>query len=140
MQRVPDRSSRPGDTQARNEEKREVIGRLRDVLRSCCTLLEKTSQIPINGDVNLLQCILKCASPLAASRITCLAQSPRRQMSKVQSRASEACKAFPVPRLCALHARPMSNGQIRLCLTEHAARGAAAAAEAGSPEELMMKM
>ncbi|CAK0744637.1 hypothetical protein CVIRNUC_001563 [Coccomyxa viridis] len=57
--RVPDKSSRPGDTQAKNEEKREVIGRLQDVLRSCCTLLEKTSQIPINGDVNLLQCILK---------------------------------------------------------------------------------
>ena len=61
MQRVPDKSSRPGDTQAKTEEKREVIGRLRDVLRSCCALLEKTSQIPINGDVNLLQCILKCA-------------------------------------------------------------------------------
>ena len=74
VQRVPDKSSRPGDTQAKNEEKREVIGRLRDVLRSCCTLLEKTSQIPINGDVNLLQCILKCDSCPAASGMKCLAQ------------------------------------------------------------------
>jgi len=59
LQRTPDKVSKQGDAHEQSEEKREVIGRLRDVLQSCHTLLEKTSQVPINGDVNLLQHILK---------------------------------------------------------------------------------
>lgn len=62
MQWTHDRTSKQGEAHAHNEEKREVIGRLRDVLQSCHTLLEKTKQIPIKGDVNLLQYILKWAS------------------------------------------------------------------------------
>ena len=39
-------------------EKREVLLHMQDVLRSCHTLLQ-TTQIPMNGVVNLLQHILK---------------------------------------------------------------------------------
>ncbi len=40
------------------DEKREVLLHMQDVLRSCHTLLQ-TTQIPMNGVVNLLQHILK---------------------------------------------------------------------------------
>lgn len=59
MQRTPDKASRQGEPQAQIDEKREVVGRLRDVLQSCHTLLEKTRQLSVNGDVSLLQHILK---------------------------------------------------------------------------------
>ena len=59
LQRTPDRTGKQEGASAQSREKREVIGRLRDVLQSCHTLLEKTSQVPINGDVSLLQHILK---------------------------------------------------------------------------------
>ena len=59
LQRTPDRAGKQGGAPAQSREKQEVIGRLRDVLQSCYMLLEKSSQVPINGDVNLLQHILK---------------------------------------------------------------------------------
>ena len=42
------------------QEKREVLASMQEVLRSCHTLLN-TTQIPMNGVVNLLQHILRCA-------------------------------------------------------------------------------
>jgi hypothetical protein len=44
------------------EEKREVLVSMQEVLRSCHTLLN-TTQIPMNGVVNLLQHILRRAAP-----------------------------------------------------------------------------
>jgi hypothetical protein len=47
-----------GRWQEVTNEKREVMLHMQDVLRSCHTLLQ-TTQIPMNGVVNLLQHILK---------------------------------------------------------------------------------
>lgn len=47
-------------------EKREVLASMQEVLRSCHTLLN-TTQIPMNGVVNLLQHILRCARSAAAT-------------------------------------------------------------------------
>ena len=46
-------------------EKREVLASMQEVLRSCHTLLN-TTQIPMNGVVNLLQHILRCVRSAAA--------------------------------------------------------------------------
>jgi len=60
-QRIQDRVQtwvKEGRWQELADEKREVLLHMQDVLRSCHTLLQ-TTQIPMNGVVNLLQHILK---------------------------------------------------------------------------------
>lgn len=60
-QRIQDKVAawvREGRWAELRDEKREVLLHMQDVLRSCHTLLQ-TTQIPMNGVVNLLQHILK---------------------------------------------------------------------------------
>ena len=62
-------------------EKREVLASMQEVLRSCHTLLN-TTQIPMNGVVNLLQHILRCAPRC------------RRRASLTKKPLPQACTAF----------------------------------------------
>ena len=70
------------------EEKREVLVSMQEVLRSCHTLLN-TTQIPMNGVVNLLQHILRRAACAAA----CAALPPRPPfVGSAAPAAEQACR------------------------------------------------